>query len=132
PLALAGLALEHLLILDLDLGLVGHVALDLEGSDVVARRVGDRDGREDEAELVRLAIAHDRAADLVEPDVPAALPALHRDAVVTTDVELDDLVAVLALEATGHLARQHGEEGPVEIHDATLAVDDEVAVDDRR
>src|ERR1043165_9321089 len=78
PLALVRLGLEHLLILDLDDGLVG-----------------DRPRRQDEPQLLRL--ADDRARDLVEPDVPVVGPALLRDALGLADVELDDLVAALTL-----------------------------------
>ena len=69
--------------------------------------------------------------DLVEADVAVVGPALLRDALVLADVELEDLVAVLALEAARDLARQQGEERAVEVDDAALGVDDEVAVDDR-
>jgi hypothetical protein len=62
--------------------------------------------------------------------VPVVAPALLRDAAVATDVELDDLIALLALEAARHLAGQEGVEGAVEIDDAPLVIDDEVAVDD--
>ena len=53
------------------------------------------------------------------------------DALVLADVELEDLEAVLALEAAGDLARQQREERAVEVDDPALGVDDEVAVDDR-
>jgi hypothetical protein len=94
--------------------------------------VGDRHRRQDEAQLLGLGLAEDLAADLVEADVAVAGPALARDALVAADVELDDVVAVLALEAARDLARQHGEERAVEVDDAALVIDDEVAVDDRR
>ena len=69
--------------------------------------------------------------DLVEADVPVVGPALLGDALGLADVELEDLVAVLALEAAGDLARQEREERAVEVDDPALGVDDEVAVDDR-
>src|SRR5262245_24574580 len=86
-LALAGLGLEHLLVLHLDHGLVGDVALYLEGADRLAGLVIDRYGREDEAELAVLA-AGDPTFDLVETHLPPVLPALLGDAVVLTNVQL--------------------------------------------
>src|ERR1043166_6342509 len=108
PLALARLGLEHLLVLALDLGLVGDVALDLERADVVAALVGDRHRRQDEPQL--LGLADHRPRDLVEPDVAIVGPALLGDALGLADVELDHLEAALALEAARHLARQQREE----------------------
>jgi len=62
---------------------------------VVAGLVGNRHRRQDEPQL--LGLSHDIAADLVEADVPVIGPALLGDALVGTDVQLEDLEAVLAL-----------------------------------
>ena len=62
--------------------------------------------------------------------MPIVRPALLRDALVGADVELEHLVAVLALEAARDGAGQQREERAVEVDDATLAIDDEVTVDE--
>ena len=98
---------------------------------MVALLVGDRHRRQDEAQILRVGLTQDLAADLVESDVAIVVPALLGDALGAADVELDDLEATLALETASHLTRQHGEEGAIEVDDAPLGVDDEIAVDDR-
>ena len=58
-------------------------------------------------------------------------PALLGDALALADVQLEHVVAVLALEPARELARQQREERAVEVDDPALVIDDEVAVDDR-
>jgi hypothetical protein len=69
---------------------------------VVALLVGDRDRGQDEPQ--RPGIAGGRAGDLVEPDVAVVGPALLGDARGLADVQLEDVVAMLALEVAGELA----------------------------
>src|SRR5262249_16036078 len=108
-LPLPRLGLEHLLVLHLHRGLVAPVALHLRRAAGVPPLLVDGQARPEEAPLPPVAAGH-AALVLVETPLPSLPPALLGDARLLADVELEHLVALLALEPAGDRARKHAEE----------------------